>query len=214
MRISDWSSDVCSSDLSDAGGVSLHLKTPAAVREAVDAMSRKPAIAAARVEGWLVEEMIPTGREVVVGGFRDPQFGPMIMVGLGGIFVEVLKDVAFRICPITEADAHAMLGELKGGALIDGVRGQAPVDKAALVDVMLRIGGADGLLMNLAGEIAEVDINPVIVAESGAVAADARVILSAGAPADQGASGADARSEEHTSELQSLMRISYAGFCL
>src|SRR3546814_3534993 len=98
MRISDWSSDVCSSDLerqatgltgpfvakvvspeilhkSDAGGVSLHLKTPAAVREAVEAMSRKPAIAAARVEGWLVEEMIPAGQEVVVGGFRDPQFG-------------------------------------------------------------------------------------------------------------------------------------------
>src|SRR3546814_9947157 len=92
-----------------------------------------------------------SGQEVVVGGFRDPQFGPMIMVGLGGILVEILKDVAFRICPITEADAHAMLGELKGGALIDGVRGQAPVDKAALVDVMLRIGGADGLLMSLAG---------------------------------------------------------------
>lgn len=166
---------------SDAGGVSLHLKTPAAVREAVEVMSRKPAIAAAEVEGWLIEEMIPAGREVVVGGFRDPQFGPMIMVGLGGILVEVLKDVAFRICPITEADAHAMLGELKGGALIDGVRGQAPADKAALVDVMLRIGGVDGLLMSLSGEIAEADINPLIVAESGAVAADARFILSAGA---------------------------------
>src|SRR3546814_1485927 len=126
-------------------------------------MSRKPAIAAARVEGWLVEEMIPAGQEVVVGGFRDPQFGPMIMVGLGGILVEILKDVAFRICPITEADAHAMLGELKGGALIDGVRGQAPVDKAALVDVMLRLGGADRTSTRL-----------------------------------------------HTSELQSLMRISYA----
>src|SRR3546814_15065849 len=85
-----------------------------------------------------------------------------------------------------------MLGELKGGALIDGVRGQAPVDKAALVDVVLRIGGADGLLMSLAGEIAEADINPVIVAESGAVAADARFILSAGAAAGQDASGADA----------------------
>src|SRR3546814_13246927 len=116
------------------------------------------------------------GREVGVGGVWDPQFGVMVMVGLCGSFVEVLKDVAFRICPITEADGHAMLGELKGGALIDGVRGQAPVDKAALVDVMLRIGGADGLLMSLAGEIAEADINPVIVAESGAVAADARFI--------------------------------------
>src|SRR3546814_9402955 len=133
MRISDWSSDVCSSDLerqatgltgpfgakgvapeilhkSDAGGVSLHLKTPAAVREAVEAMSRKPAIAAARVEGWLVEEMIPAGQEVVVGGFRDPQFGPMIMVGLGGILVEILKDVAFRICPLPKADPPPLPG--------------------------------------------------------------------------------------------------------
>lgn len=177
---------------SDAGGVSLHLKTPAAVREAVEAMAQKPGIAAARVEGWLVEEMIPAGREVVVGGFRDPQFGPMIMVGLGGILVEVLKDVAFRICPITEADAHAMLGELKGGALLDGVRGQAPVDKAALVDVMLRIGGPDGLLMSLADEIAEADINPVIVAESGAVAADARFILTDGLAGERGAPVAQA----------------------
>src|SRR3546814_18756846 len=117
----------------------------------------------------------------------------MIMVGLGGILVEILKDVAFRICPITEADAHAMLGELKGGALIDGVRGQAPVDKAALVDVMLRIGGADGLLMSLAGEIAEADINPVIVAESAPVAAVARFIIHAGAAAgpDESAAAAD-----------------------
>src|SRR3546814_14447073 len=112
-------------------------------------MSRKPAIAAARVEGWLVEEMIPAGQEVVVGGFRDPQFGPMIMVGMGGILVAILKDVAFRICPITEADAHAILGAMKGGALIDDVRGQAPADKAALVDVMLRIDGAAGLLMKI-----------------------------------------------------------------
>src|SRR3546814_16142365 len=85
-----------------------------------------------------------------------------------------------------------MLGELKGGALIDGVRGQAPVDKAALVDVMLRIGGADGLLMSLAGEIAEAAMNPVIGAETGAVAADARFILSAVAAAGPDASGAAA----------------------
>src|SRR3546814_11877391 len=114
------------------------------------------------------------------------------LVGLGGILVEILKDVAFRICPITEADAHAMLGELKGGALIDGVRGQAPVDKAALVDVMLRIGGADGLLMSLAGEIAEADINPGIVAESGPVAAAPRFILPAGAAAGPDPPGAKA----------------------
>ena len=78
---------------SDAGGVRLHLKDAAAVRDAIAAMRNIPAIWSSRVEGWLIEEMAPKGREVVIGGVRDPQFGPMIMVGLGGIFVEVLKDV-------------------------------------------------------------------------------------------------------------------------
>src|SRR3546814_1929913 len=109
MRISDWSSDVCSSDLSDAGGVSLHLKTPAAVREAVEAMSRKPAIAAARVEGWLVEEMIPAGQEVVVGGFRDPQFGPMIMVRsedhTSGL--QSLMSISYAVFCLKKQIAHA-----------------------------------------------------------------------------------------------------------
>ncbi|MCS0496892.1 acetate--CoA ligase family protein [Ancylobacter sp. MQZ15Z-1] len=163
---------------SDAGGVTLRLADAKAVREAVDAMAAKPLIAAARVDGWLVEEMVPVGREMVIGGYRDPQFGPMIMVGLGGIFVEVLRDVAFRICPIDAGDAEAMLGELKGRALLKGARGEAGVDEAALVDVMLRIGGADGLLMRHQADIAELDLNPVIVSSRGAVAVDARVILS------------------------------------
>jgi len=105
---------------SDAGGVALSLPDAAAVAEAIRSMASKPKIAAAKVDGWLVEEMIPAGREVVIGGFRDPQFGPMIMVGLGGIFVEVLKDVAFRICPIDRHQARAMLAELKGRALLQG----------------------------------------------------------------------------------------------
>ena len=162
---------------SDAGGVALGLRDAGEVRAAVEAMAIKPGIAKARVEGWLVEEMIPSGREVVVGGLRDPQFGPMIMVGLGGILVEVLKDVAFRICPIDAAEARAMLGELKGHALLSGFRGEAAVDDTALVDVMVRIGGADGLLMRHANTVAELDLNPVIVSASGAVAADARVLL-------------------------------------
>ena len=91
---------------------------------AITAMAQKPGIAGKPVEGWLVEEMIPPGREMVIGGLYDPQFGPMIMVGLGGIFVEILKDVSFRICPITEAEAWDMIGELKGAALLDGVRGE------------------------------------------------------------------------------------------
>ncbi|WP_081853088.1 acetate--CoA ligase family protein [Bosea sp. 117] len=162
---------------SDAGGVALRLADGPAVKAAVEAMAVKPKIAGALVEGWLVEEMAPAGREMVIGGYRDPQFGPMLMVGLGGIFVEVLHDVAFRICPIDAAQAEAMLGELKGRALLRGARGEAAVDEAALIDVMLRIGGPDGLLMRHADEIAELDLNPVIVSANGAVAVDARVIL-------------------------------------
>lgn len=175
---------------SDAGGVALNLHDAAAVRSAVEGMARKPKIAAAKVHGWLVEEMVPAGREMVVGGFADPQFGPMLMVGLGGVFVEVLRDVAFRICPIGEADARAMLDELKGVALLRGARGEAPVDEDALVAVMLRMGGEDGLLVKHAADIAEADLNPVIVSARGAVAVDARFILK-----DTAAQAADAAPE-------------------
>lgn len=162
---------------SDAGGVALHLPDAQAVARAIDEMASKPVIAAAKVDGWLVEEMAPKGREVVIGGFRDPQFGPMLMVGLGGIFVEVLKDVAFRLCPIDRITAQDMLAELKGYALLQGARGEAPVDTEALIDAMLALGGPDGLLLRYADEIAEADINPVIVSENGAIAVDAAFVL-------------------------------------
>jgi acyl-CoA synthetase (NDP forming) len=162
---------------SDAGGVMLGLDDAAAVGAAVEAMAATPAIAAAAVEGWLVEEMAPPGCEVVIGGVNDPQFGPMLMAGLGGVLVEVLGDVAFRLCPVTEDDARRVLQDLKGAALLDGVRGADPVDREALVDVMLKVGGAGGLLMAHAADLAEVDLNPVIVSADGAVAADARFIL-------------------------------------
>jgi acyl-CoA synthetase (NDP forming) len=129
------------------------------------------------VDGYLIEEMAPAGQEVVVGAVRDPDFGPMVMVGLGGIFVEVLADVAFRICPITRLDATEMLAELKGAALLDGARGRQPVARDAIIDVLLKIGGEDGLLMQYAGDFKEVDINPLIVSATGAVAVDARFIL-------------------------------------
>lgn len=161
---------------SDAGGVKLNLADADAVRVAIEEMAQKPAIACAKLDGWLVEEMIPPGREVVIGGFNDPQFGPMIMVGLGGIFVEILKDVSFRICPIDQQMAQDMLSELKGHALLRGARGEAAVDEESLVAAMVAIGGEGGLLMGLA-DVAEADLNPVIVSSSGAVAADARFIL-------------------------------------
>jgi len=131
----------------------------------------------ARIDGFLLEEMAPAGLELVVGGLRDPQFGPLVMVGLGGIFVEVLADVAFRICPIARLDAEEMLDELKGAALFRGVRGRNPVSRAAIVDVLLKVGGENGLMMTHGDDIAEADINPLIVSDKGAVAVDARFVL-------------------------------------
>lgn len=163
---------------SDAGGVALHLADSAAVGAAIDRMGQRPAIAGKRLDGWLVEEMASAGVEMVIGGLRDPQFGPMVMVGLGGIFVEIMQDVAFRICPISSDQARAMLAELKGHALLRGARGQASVNEAALIDAILALGGADGILMSLP-DIAEADLNPVIVSADGAVAVDARFILTA-----------------------------------
>jgi succinyl-CoA synthetase beta subunit len=162
---------------SDVGGVALNVMDADGVARAIAAMAKKEGIIGKPVEGWLVEEMVPPGREMVVGGLADPQFGPMLMVGLGGIFVEVLKDVSFRICPISEADANEMVSDLKGAALLDGARGETRVDKSSLIDVMLRIGGTNGLLIQAAGDIAEIDLNPVIVTRNSAVAADARFVL-------------------------------------
>ncbi len=163
---------------SDVGGVTLNMMDGTAVTRAIEQMAQKPGIAGKPVTGWLIEEMIPPGREMVIGGIHDPQFGPMIMVGLGGIFVEVLKDIAFRICPIVEAEAHDMIDELRAAALLNGVRGEAGVDKQALVDALLKIGGDNGLMLTSGDEIAEIDLNPVIVSQKGAMAADARIILS------------------------------------
>jgi acyl-CoA synthetase (NDP forming) len=162
---------------SDAGGVKVNLKTADEVRDAIRTMAALPKIKPARVEGWLIEEMAPSGQEMVVGGLRDPDFGPLVMVGLGGIFVEVLADVSFRICPITRIDAEEMIDELKGAAILKGARGMKPVSRDAIVDVLLKVGGENGLLMQHADEIKEADINPLIVSDAAAVAVDARFIL-------------------------------------
>ena len=162
---------------SDAGGVRVGLGSADEVRQAISEMSALPKIQWARVEGWLIEEMVPAGQEMVVGGLRDPQFGPLVMVGLGGVFVEVLADVAFRICPITRLDAEEMIDDLKGAAILKGARGRKPASREAIVDALLKIGGEGGLLMSHAADISEADVNPLIVSETDAVAVDARFIL-------------------------------------
>ncbi len=162
---------------SDAGGVKIGLKSAEEVAQAITSMAAAPQIRQARVDGWLVEEMAPAGQEVVVGAVRDPNFGPLVMVGLGGIFVEILADVAFRICPITRLDAAEMLDDLKGVALLDGARGRTRASREAIIDVLLKIGGENGLLMQHADDFTEADINPLIVSANGAVAVDARFVL-------------------------------------
>ena len=165
---------------SDLGGVRLNLATARELGVAAGEMNARLAAAGKRVDGWLVEEMAGAGVEMVIGGLRDPEFGPLVMLGLGGIFVEVLGDVAFRICPITEWDARDMVDELKGGPLLKGARGQAPVNIDALVDVLLKIGGEGGLLMRAGDRVEELDLNPVIVTPLSAVAVEARFILKDG----------------------------------
>lgn len=162
---------------SDLGGVRLNLNSAQQLREAAREMRAGIEAAGKSVDQWLVEEMSAPGVEVVIGGLQDPEFGPLVMVGLGGIFVEVFRDVAFRICPISEWDAMDMIEELKGSALLKGARGRQAVDVQALADTLLKIGGVDGLLMRAGDRISELDVNPVIVSPSGAVAVDARFIL-------------------------------------
>jgi acyl-CoA synthetase (NDP forming) len=162
---------------SDAGGVKINLHSAAEVKAAIEGMLNAPKIKGVRIEGFLIEEMAPAGHELVIGGLRDPQFGPLVMVGLGGIFVEILKDVSFRLCPIARIDAEEMIAELKGAAILKGARGTKPASIDAIIDVLLKVGGENGLLMQHAADISEADINPLIVSDTAAVAVDARFIL-------------------------------------
>jgi acyl-CoA synthetase (NDP forming) len=167
---------------SDAGAVILGATGLEAVRSAIVTIAQQPQVQGARVDGYLIEEMCPPGLEIAIGAVRDRQFGMMIMVGLGGIFVELLKDVSFRLCPITREDALGMLAELRGAALFDGVRGRKAPDKSAVVELLLKLGGEQGLLAALDPEIAELDLNPVIAHERGIVVVDARFVLNEQAP--------------------------------
>ena len=119
--------------------------------------------------------MVPEGLEVLIGMNRDPQFGPLVTFGLGGIYVETLKDVSFRVAPFSKTEAHEMLKEIRASALLDGVRGEPPVDHEVLIDAILRIAQ----LVQDFPMIAELDINPFIVYEKGqgGIAIDMRLIL-------------------------------------
>ena len=163
----------------DVGGVRVGLSNEEEVFDAFELMVYRAQryVPEARIWGCLVQEMLPPGGlEVLVGMNRDPQFGPLVTFGLGGIYVEALKDVTFRVAPFSRQEAQAMLDEIKAYALLDGVRGNPPVDKDAIVDTILRMGQ----LVQEFPEIVEFDINPLMVFSKGqgAVAIDMRLILS------------------------------------
>jgi len=160
---------------SDVGGVMLGLADEAAVRAGFAEMQRTVAERApgATVDGVSVQPMARPGTEVIVGMTTDPQFGPVLMFGLGGIMVEVLRDVAFRIVPLEPRDAQQMVREIKGFPVLEGVRGQAPCDLAALERMLLEIS----TFAEAHPEIAELDLNPVLAYPDGALAVDARVVL-------------------------------------
>jgi acetyltransferase len=167
----------------DVGGVKVGLGNAEEVRDAFELMTYRAQryVPEARLWGCLVQEMVPGGgQEVLVGMNRDPQFGPLVTFGLGGIYVETLKDVTFRVAPFSSQEAAQMLSEIRAHALLDGVRGKPALDKAAIVDALLRIGQ----LVQDFPEIAELDINPLMVYPKGqgsgqsAIAIDMRLILS------------------------------------
>lgn len=162
---------------SDVGGVRLGLPDTHAVEIAIDDIAGALETHGASVDGFLIEETARAGQEMVIGGIVDPQFGPAIMVGMGGVFVEIFKDVAFRICPIDATEAARMLDELQAAPVLAGARGGIPIDREAVISALCAIGGEDGLLCTHAGEISELDINPLIVSANAAVAVDARIVL-------------------------------------
>jgi acetyltransferase len=161
----------------DVGGVKLSLNSPTDVRDAYDLIVYRAGryVPDARVWGCLVQEMVTEGREILVGMNRDPQFGPLVAFGLGGIYVEALKDVAFRIAPFSKKEAREMIHEIRSYPLLAGVRGEPPADHEAMVDALMRISQ----LVTDFPEIVELDINPLTVFEEGqgAMAIDMRLVL-------------------------------------
>ncbi|HWQ46328.1 MAG TPA: acetate--CoA ligase family protein [Longilinea sp.] len=163
---------------SDAGGVKVNIKDEAGVRDAFQTIM-KNAVAYkkdAHIHGVAIQEMAPWGTEVILGSVNDATFGPTLMFGLGGIFVEVLKDVTFRVTPVSPDHAAQMIGEIRGAPILAGVRGEAPRDREALADTIYKYSN---MILDLRDEIAESDANPVLVYEEGKglKVVDARIIL-------------------------------------
>jgi acyl-CoA synthetase (NDP forming) len=161
---------------SDVGGVKLNLGSPEEVSAAFDEItaSAQRAEPKATIEGVSVQRMARPGVEVIIGMTKDPQFGPVLMFGLGGVLVEVLKDVAFRVVPLTPRDARQMVREIKGFPILEGYRGQEPADLEALEGILLRLSA----FAEEHPEVEEMDLNPIFAYKDDALAVDARIVLS------------------------------------
>jgi acyl-CoA synthetase (NDP forming) len=184
---------------SEVGGVALGLDSDRAVRNAFEWIRKSLTERApgAQFDGVAVDRMARPGVEMIVGITRDDRFGPLVIVGLGGIFVEVLADTAFRLAPIDRREARAMLDELRGGAILRGVRGAAPIDFDAVADLLVKVSefAATHPAIN------EMDLNPVVAYERGLAVLDARVLLG-----DAKQSGTAATDPNHRPRLENLRR--------
>ncbi|MEA3560240.1 MAG: acetate--CoA ligase family protein [Candidatus Omnitrophota bacterium] len=160
---------------SDSGGVITGISSARGLNEAFNKILKniKTADSTADIEGVYVQKMIPISREVIIGGIRDEQFGPVVMFGLGGIFVELFKDVVFRIAPINKKEAREIVNEIKGMAILKGVRGEKAIDFNSLFSA---ISSVSRLIYDFP-QIRELDVNPVCVSSRGIYAVDARIIL-------------------------------------
>ncbi len=151
--------------------VRVRIETPEALQKAYSEIEAN--LGGEPYEGMLVQEMVKGEREFVIGLIRDPQFGPCVMFGLGGIFTEVLKDTSFRVAPLEEYDAMQMMEEIRAKALLDSFRGKPPVDRKALAAALIAVGDI-GMKYEA---VKEIDINPVIIAGDKPVAVDALIVL-------------------------------------
>jgi acyl-CoA synthetase (NDP forming) len=158
---------------SDVGGVLLGVRGARSVAAGHRQLMQAAARAGLGGVGVLVTPMIPAGVEVVVGAFRDVQFGPVVMFGLGGVLVEALDDVVFRVAPLDEGDAQAMIDEVRGRRLFGAFRGRPAIDRASLVDLLVRVSE----LAAERPEVGELDLNPVILGPERAAVADARIVV-------------------------------------
>ena len=166
---------------SDVGGVELNLSSRDEVAGAFERIvaSVKQHAPDATVDGVAVQRMEQPGIEVIVGMTKDPQFGPVMMFGLGGVLVEVLKDVAFRVVPIEERDARQMIEEIKGYPVLEGYRGHDPADVGKLRELLLQVSR----FIEEHPDVEELDLNPVFAYKDGAIAVDARIVIGGDAPA-------------------------------